>query len=177
MPWGKIGEYAVLSAEKMASSKGFSTQHSSVGGSWKGPTINISGFASKMAFGGGEFRTLSLSPSFMQSLIQFSPVMSVTFTGGKLSFPGGIDADMGAGKAEVSLKNGVLSFRNFKSTGELSLDGNIAIDINGAKIDNADLMIRSPEKIEPSLSSMRGILPLTQESRGHWRLKRDKNNG
>ena len=174
MPWGKIGEYAVLSAEKIATSKGFNTQHSSVSGSWKGPNIKVNDFTSKMIFGGGEFKTLDFSPSLIKSIIQFSPVISVSFTGGKLSFPGGNDADIGSGNVEVSLKNGILLLRNIKNTGELLLDGNIAIDINGARIDNADLLIKSPEKIEQSLNSMKTMLPLTQESKGQWRLRRDK---
>ncbi|MCL1875179.1 MAG: hypothetical protein FWF87_02835, partial [Synergistaceae bacterium] len=174
MPWGKIGEYAVLSAEKIASSKGFNTQHASVSGSWRGPTIEINEFVSKMIFAGGEFKTLSLSPSFIQSIIQFSPVISVSFTGGKLSFPGGNDVDIGSGNVEVSLKNGILSLKNFKNTGELLFDGSVAIDINGAKIETADLMIKPPEKIESSLNSMKAMLPLIQESNGQWRLRRDK---
>ena len=173
-PWGKIGEYAVLSAERTVTSKGFNTQHSSVSGSWKGPNIIINDFSSKMALGGGQFKTLSFSPSFLKTIIQFSPVVSVSFTGGTLSFPGGNDADIGSGNFEVSLKNGILLLRNLKNTGELSLDGSIAIDINGSKIDNADLLIKSPEKIEQSLNSMKAMLPLTQESKGQWRLKRDK---
>ena len=174
MPWGKIGEYTVLSAERIATSRGFNTQHSSVSGSWKGPSIRINDFTSKMALGGGEFKTLSFSPSFLKSIIQISPVVSVSFTGGILSFPGGNNAVIGSGNFEVSLKNGILLLKNLKNTGELILDGNIAIDINSAKIDNADLMIKSPEKIEQSLNSMKAMLPLTQESKGQWRLKRDK---
>ena len=110
----------------------------------------------------------------MQSIIQFSPVISISFTDGKLLLPGGNEAEMRTGNVEVSLKNGILLLKNLKSTGELSLDGNIAIDLNGVKIDNADLMIRPPEKIEPSLDLMKVMLPLTQESQGIWRLKRDK---
>ncbi|MCL2767384.1 MAG: hypothetical protein FWE49_01440 [Synergistaceae bacterium] len=174
MPWGKVGEYAVLSAEKIASSKGFNTQHSSVSGSWRGPNIIVNDFTSKMALGGGEFKTLSFTPSFPQSMIQLAPVMSISFTGGKLSFPGGIDADIGSGNVEVSYKNGILFIRNLKNTGELSFDGSIAIDINSTKIDHADLMIKSPESIEQSLDSMKSMLPLTQESNGQWRLRRDK---
>ena len=174
MPWGAIGEYGVLSMERIASSRGFNIQHSSVSGSWIGPTIRINGFTSRMAFGGGEFRTLSLSPSIIQSFIQLSPVISVSFTGGTLSLPGGNDADMGSGTVEISLRNGILLLNNLKSTGELSLDGNIAIDINGARIETADLMIRSPERIETSLNSMRAILPLIQESNGQWRLRRER---
>ena len=176
MPWGRIGEYAVLSAERTASSKGFDAKHSSVSGSWKGPTIRINDFSAKMALGGGEFKTLTISPSFMQSIIRFSPVALVSFTGGKLSLPGGNDADMGSGKVEVSIKRGILLLKNFKSAGELSLDGSLAIDINGNKIDNADLIIRSPEKIEPVLRSISIMLPITQESAGQWRLRRDKND-
>ena len=174
MPWGKIGEYAVLSAERMASSKGFNTQHSSVSGSWRGPTIEINDFSSKMAFGGGEFKTLSFSPSFMQSVVQISPVISVSFTGGKLFLPGGSDAEIGSGNFEISFKNGILSIKNIKNTGELLLDGNIAIDAGEAKIDNADMLIKPPGKIESSLNSMRVMLPLTRESNGQWKLKRDK---
>ena len=174
MPWGKIGEYAVLSGERVVTSKGFNTHHSSVSGSWKGPSIKINDFTSKMALGGGEFKTLSFSPSFLKSIIQFSPVVSVSFTGGMLSFPGGNDADIGSGNFEVSLKNGILLLKNLNNTGELLLDGSIAIDINGARIENADLAIKSPEKIEQSLNSMKAMLPLTQESKGQWRLRRDK---
>ena len=172
-PWGKIGEYAILSVEKTAISKGFNAQHSSVNGSWKGPNIKVNNFVSKMAFGGGEFKTLSFSPSFLQSIIQFSPVISVSFTDSTLFFPGGNAIDIGSGNFEVSRKNDKLLFRNLKNTGEFLLEGNIAIDVKGPKIDNADLMIKSPEKTEQSLYLMKAILPLTQESKGQWRLRRD----
>jgi len=175
MPWGKIGEYAVLSAEKIASSRGLNTRHTSVSGSWKGPTININDFIAKIALGGGEFKVLSLSPSFMQSIIQFSPVVSVSFTGAKLSLPGVNDVGIDSGKVDLSLKNGILLLKNLRSTGELSFEGFVAIDISGAKIDTADLMIKPPQKIESSLNLMKNMLPLTQESPGQWRLKREKN--
>ena len=173
MPWGEMGEYAVLSAEKTASSRGYNIQHSSVSGSWIGPSILINDFASRMVLAGGEFKTLRLSPSFIQSLIRFSPVMSVSFTGGKLSLPGGNDADLGSGRVEISLKNGILLLNNLRSTGELSFDGFATININSARIENADIMINSPERIESSLNSMSIMLPLTRESAGQWRLKRD----
>ena len=176
MPWGKIGEYAVLSAERTASSRGFDARHTSVSGSWRGPTIKINDFTAKMVFGGGEFRTLSISPSFIQSIIQFSPVAIVSFTGGRLLLPGGNSADLGSGKVEVSVSRGTLLLKNLKSVGELSIDGHVAIDINGQKIDNADLVMKSPERIESTLSAMSLLLPLTQESAGQWRLRREKNN-
>ena len=175
-PWGKIGEYAVLRAENMVRSR-LNVQHSSVDGSWIGPNIKVNDFAAKMKmFGGGEFKTISVSPSFIKSLIQFSPVVSVAFTGGKLLF-GLNDADMGAGNFELSLKNNILFIRNLKSIGDLSFDGFIEINIGNFTIENADLVIRPPEKIEPSMSDMKGMVPsLIQESPGQWRIKKEKSN-
>jgi len=175
MPWGKIGEYAVLSAERIATSRGIvNARHTSVSGSWRGPTIRINDFTARNALGGGEFKVLSLSPSFMQSIIQFSPVVSVSFTGAKLLLPGGNETGMDSGKVDLSLKKGILLLKNLKSTGELSFEGFVAIDTNGNKIETADLMIKPPQKIEPALNLMKTMLPLTQESTGQWRLKRDK---
>jgi hypothetical protein len=183
MPWGKIGEYAVLSAEKMVSSRGMITrgltvQHSSVSGTWRGPTIGINDFSAKMNLGGGEFKKISFSPSFMQSIIQLSPVASVSFTGGKLLLPGGNETDMGRGKVDVSYKKGILSLKNFKSEGELAFDGFIVLDVNNNDIVNGDLMIKAPEKIESSLDLAKTLMrSLNQESTGQWRIKKEKSNG
>jgi hypothetical protein len=178
MPWGEIGEYAVLSAERAAVSRGFTARHTSVSGTWNGPVIKINNFVARMAMGGGEFETLSVSPSIMKSLFQFSPVVSVSFTGGKLFLPGGKDAEMGTGKVEISLKNGILLLKDLSSTGELAFDGYVAYDINGGRVDNADLAIKSPESVEQALNLARTMMnnDLNEESKGLWRLKRVKND-
>jgi hypothetical protein len=175
-PWGKIGEYAVLSAENVARNRGLTAHHASVDGSWIGPNIKVNNFVAKMVLGGGEFRTISVSPLFIKSIIQFSPVVSVSFTGGKLLYMGN-DADMGAGSFELLLKNNILSVRNLKSVGELSFDGFIQVNIRDFAIENADLMIKPPEKIESHLGSMKMMVPsLIQETTGQWRIKKEKSN-
>ena len=175
-PWGKIGEYAVLRAENIVRARGLTVQHTSVDGSWIGPNIKVNDFGAKMVLGGGEFRTISVSPLYMKSIFRFSPVVSVSFSGGKLLF-GGDDTDMGSGNFELSLKNSILLVGNFKSTGDLSFDGFIEINIRDFAIENADLMIRPPERIESSLSAMKVMVPsLIQETTGQWRIKKEKSN-
>jgi len=175
-PWGKIGEYAVLSAENVARARNLTAQHTSVDGSWIGPKVRINNFSAKANFGGGgEFTTIDLSPSYFKSVFQFSPVALVSFTGGKLV--GLIDADMGSGNFEISLKNSILYIRNLKSQGELSFDGFIEINIRDFTIENADLVIRNPERIEMPLNAMKGMVPsLVQENPGQWRIKKEKSN-
>ena len=174
MPWGKIGEYGVLSAEKMVSSRGLTAQHKSVSGSWRGPTIGINDFSAKMVLGGGEFKTISFSPSFIQTIIKFAPTVSVSFIGGKLLLPGN-EADLGRGKVDVSYKKGILSLRNFKSEGELSFDGFITLGVDNREIINADLIIRAPEKFETPFGMVKRLIPsLVQESTGQWRIRKDE---
>ena len=179
LPWDKIGEYAVLIAERRVSSMGFTARHSSVNGSWKGPNIKVNDFAAKMTLGGGEFQSISVTPSYLKSITQFAPVISVSFSGGKVFLPGGSEADMGAGQVEISFKNGILSLRNFKSVGDLSFDGFIVIDVkNGVKIDNADMIIKATSSAEVSLNFLSQMVrDMTKESAGQWRIKREKSDG
>lgn len=179
MPWDKIGEYVVLSAERRASTMAIAVRHSSVNGSWYGPNITINDFTGKYLIAGGEFKTVSVTPSYLQSLIQFSPVISVSFGGGKISLPGGNETDLGSGQVEVSFKNGILTLRNLRSAGELSFDGYIEIDLSkGREIDNADLIIKAPEKFDSYMQTIKSMIPsLSKESAGQWRIKKEKSNG
>lgn len=175
MPWGRIGEYVLLSAEKEASVKGFTVQHSSVTGSWRGPAIDVKELVARMALGGGAFKTLSVSPSIVASAARFSPVISVSFTGGEVFLPGGLVASLGSGSLELSISNGMVLVEKIKSDGELLLDGFMAIDLANAKIDHSDLNIKFPENLKTAFSSMKNFLPLVEEANGTWKLKREKN--
>lgn len=176
MPWDKIGEFIVLSAERRASSMGVSVRHSSVSGSWYGPKIVINDFSGKYLIAGGEFRIISVTPLYVQSIIHFSPAMSVSFSGGKVSLPVVNDTDLGSGQVEVSYKDGVVLLKNLISDGEISLNGYIAI--RGREIDEADLMIKVPEKFESYMSTMKAMIPsLNKESTVLWRIKKEKSNG
>lgn len=175
-PWGKIGEYVVLSAEQRAAASGINVRHSSVAGSWSGPTINVNDFSAKVMFGGGSFKTITVSPAITDSVMSFSPVIYVSFTGGEVSMPGGAAASLGSGSFELSTSGGLIMISNLRSSGELILDGYVVIDPASAKIDNADMKIKAPDSLKQALSSMKAFLPLSEEQDGSWKLKREKGN-
>lgn len=177
MPWGRIGEYILVNSENAAAAKGFSMRHSAVSGSWHGPTVDIQDLMARMLLGGGGFKNISISPAIFASIINLSPVISVSFSGGEVSLPGGVVASLGSGSLELSFSSGIILMDKVKSAGEISLEGSVAIDPSKGRIERANLTVKSPEKLHNSISAMKGILPLTEGPNGTWLLKREAGNG
>ncbi|MDR1741298.1 MAG: hypothetical protein LBR38_05555 [Synergistaceae bacterium] len=179
MPWRQIGESVIIRASKTATVSYSSVKDASGGFEVRGLKLQrLAGMADVSC----ESLTVRLDPT--ASLLSLAPTFHLSFTGaavGDISMlakkmPG---VSFGDGRAEVSVGLGGILIDGIRSNGDLSLSGLMLLNMGAPRpIVRAEVSMNVKDEAfeTDTLSNLGKMLPITQESPGHWVMRRAPND-
>jgi hypothetical protein len=184
MPWKQVGEGVLLLASKRLNILS-SSSYASVGGVPGGFVVEdweARGLMGKVDL---SFRTLTIVPDIVASLMNMAPTCRVAFTGSALGeiavtplkkIPG---VTLGNGRLVVSLNRQGVLLEGLRSDGDLSMNGSLLVAPSASPpIRWADVAINvKSEPFEKEMSSLQMLLPLEQDAPGRWFLRRTVTRG
>ncbi|GHV48217.1 hypothetical protein FACS1894204_12340 [Synergistales bacterium] len=172
MPWREIGEHALrLSGAAYSSVK-------NVGGGFSVENLRahkLNGMADL------SFRTLTVVPDVLSSILSLSLSCRLSFTGGALGeiavtplkkIPG---IGFGDGRLAVGVRGDSVFMEGIRSNGDLSMNGDLFIDLSAERIIQraaVTLNVKSEPFDKEVLPLLQNIMPLEQEGQGRWALRR-----
>ncbi|NLL36346.1 MAG: hypothetical protein GX256_02345 [Fretibacterium sp.] len=169
MPWRQVGTAVLTEARRHLETRGAELSFAgveAVSGGFQVRNLNLSSFARF------SFRTLTLKPHLLDSLLVLTPVCSVTFEGAEAVM--GQPMSLGDGGATVTLGPDSVLLEGLRSNGEFSLNGFLAIDPGAMRIARANAAVRVPQSFEENMEALQAFLPLVREGSGRWFLRREE---
>ncbi|MDR1621683.1 MAG: hypothetical protein LBS00_04845 [Synergistaceae bacterium] len=184
MPWKQVGEGVLLLAGGRLKAPA-SIVYSSVGSAPGGFVVEDLDVRSLMGRVDVSFRTATIAPDIVASLMNMAPTCRIAFTGSALGeiavtprkkIPG---ITLGNGRAVVSFNRQGVLLENLRTDGDLSTSGSLLVAPSAdPPIRWADVAIdvRS-ESFEKEMPSLQMLLPLQQDASGRWFLRRTLTQG
>ena len=182
MPWKQVGEVVLFSAAGRLP-KPVSLAYSTVESVRDGFVVNNLEVKNLMGMTDIFFNTVTIVPDAAASLMDMAPTCMVSFTGAVIGdiavtplkkMPG---VSPGNGRLVASINRQGIFLDGLRSDGELSMNGSILVNPSEMKIIWADMaMDVKSEAFEENLSIVGSALnlPLHQEGRGRWLLRRPR---
>lgn len=181
IPWSQVGESALLAATRQLPTPA-SITWSAVSSVPRGFVIMDLKARKLMGMVDVSFKTLTIVPDVVASLLAMSPTCRISFTGNTVGeiavtplkiIPG---IALGDGSVTVSLNDQGILLDEMRSDGEMSMRGSLALSPSAERLirwaDVAlDVKSEAFEKELPSLQMSLG-LPVQQDAPGRWFLRR-----
>ena len=171
LPWREVGVASLTLAGDVLERNGMRLAFSDVEAAGGGFTVNglaVSGFTTF------SFRSLTLRPQLMASLLSLAPVCEADFTGGEMTMGQAMNFGDG-GFLLTAGRDGVLLER-LRTDGDFAISGFVALDPGRMKISRAEAAISVPQSFEGNMETLQGFLPLVREGSG-WVLRRAPSEG
>lgn len=171
LPWREAGVASLTLAGDALERHGMRLAFSDVEAAEGGFTVNglsVSGFTTF------SFRSLTLRPQLMASLLSLAPVCEADFTGGEMTMGQAMNFGDG-GFLLTAGRDGVLLER-LRADGDFAVSGFVAVDPARMKISRAEAAISVPQSFEGNMETLQGFLPLVREG-GGWVLRRTPSEG
>ena len=181
LPWKQVGEYALAAAGRRLETPASIT--------WAAVSNVPGGFVIEdlkaqrlMGMGDVSFRTVTVVPDLMASLLRMSPTCQISFTGNTVGeiavtplkkIPG---VALGNGSFIVSFSDQGILLDDVRSDGEIAMRGSLLLSPSSERLIGwaevaLDIKSEPFEKELPSLQMSLG-LPLQQDAPGRWFLRR-----
>ena len=181
LPWKQVGEYALVAAGRRLETPA-SITWAAVNNVPGGFVIEDLKAQKLMGMGDVSFRTVTVVPDMMPSLLRMSPTCRISFTDNTVSeiavtplkkIPG---VALGNGSFTVSFSDQGILLDEVRSDGEIAMRGSLLLSPSSERLIGwaevaLDIKSEPFEKELPSLQMSLG-LPLQQDAPGRWFLRR-----
>lgn len=166
MPWREVGKFSMSIVHSQLQKNGLRTAWSDIVAENNGFTVNNFSLRGIVNI---SFESVTIKPRFLSSLLSLAGVLDIRFRGGNLMV--GQNFNLGDGSVLLSASSSEILFEQLRTRGEISINGDIALNLQDMKISRANASLNVPNSLESSLDLVKNFLPLVNEG-GRWYLRR-----
>ena len=166
MAWRDVGTFAMSFASSRLGASGTRLAWSDVSEAEGGFTVR--NFSVK---GGADlnFRTLTIRPRVIASVLSLAPVCDISFTGGNVRL--GMTINFGDGRVLLTAGSPEAVLEDIRTNGDFAVSGMLAVNPSAMRITRANARLSVPENFSQNMGMFQSFLPLVNEG-GQWYLRR-----
>jgi hypothetical protein len=171
-PWDRLAESALVRAAESASSAGtFVSFGEVVGKSRIPPRIECRDLEIRNLLGKVRIPSAFLQLDLVDSALALGPSIRVESPGATLELPGNPPLRLGTVQARIVGGRQLTRLDISRMEGELSVSGWAAWPANGKRPSQADLLVKAPPSLAPTLQVLGLSSGLKPAGDGQWRLR------
>ncbi len=175
MPWREVGGAVLSLAAPQLERRGMRMNFAGVRSQSGEQGFTIDGL-SIGGFTNFNFDSITIHPQLMASIMNFAPVLEISFKNGSMTM--GQKINFGDGGLLLTASPNDILVERLRTNGDFAVNGFLTFSPARMRISRAEASLKIPADFEDNMKTLQSFLPLVREGNGNWYLRRaaDNNN-